>query len=92
MAAFPKLADGGGYELMRTKQNNSELYVIPSLSGSYTAEYLKSIVGQAKVYIHPIQRDLSITPVNDESVFSVSAGCYTVYLMTLTAYGMSRSI
>ncbi len=74
MAAFPKLADGGGYELMRTKQNNNrELCVIPFLSGGYTAEYLKSIVGQAKVYIRPMQKDLSITPVNDESVFSVSA-------------------
>ena len=75
MAAFPELADSGGYELMRTKQNNRELCVIP---GGYTAEYLKSIMGQAKVYICPIQRDLSITPVNDESVFSVSADCYTV--------------
>ena len=48
MAAFPKLADGGGYELMRTKQNNRELCVIPSLSGGYTAEYLKSIVARDK--------------------------------------------
>ena len=72
MAAFPKLAEGGGYELMRTKQNNNrELCVIPSLSGGYTAEYLKSIVGQAKVYICPIQKDLSVTPESD-SDFSVS--------------------
>ena len=79
MAAFPKLADGGGHELMRTKQNNNrELCVIPFLSGGYTAEYLKSIVGQAKVCIRPIQKDLSITPVNKESVFSVSADYYTV--------------
>ena len=48
-----KLAEGEGYELMRTKQNNNrDLCVI---SGGYTAE---SIVGQAKVSIRPIQKDL----------------------------------
>ena len=76
MAAFPKLAEGGGYELLRTKPNNNrELCVIPSLSGGYTAEYLKNIVGQAKLYIRPIQKDLSVTPDNDDSDISVSK-CY----------------
>lgn len=73
MAAFPKLADGGGYELLRTKQNNNrELCVIPPPSGGYNAEYLKSIVGQAKVYIRPIQKNLSTTPLNDDSDTLVS--------------------
>ena len=73
IAAFPKLREGGGYELMRTQQNNNrELCVIPSLSGGYTAEYLKAIVGQAKVYIRPIQQDLSTSPMSDDSEVSVS--------------------
>ena len=73
LVAFPKLADGGGYELLRTKQNNNkELCVIPPPSGGYNAEYLKSIVGQAKVYIRPIQKDLSTTPLNDDSDTLVS--------------------
>ena len=77
MAAFPKLAEGGGYELMRTKQNNNrELRVIPPLSDGYTAEYLKAIVGQAKLYIRPIQKDLSIAPMND-CEFSVNTDFVT---------------
>lgn len=68
MAAFPKLADGGGYELLCTKQNNNrELCGIPPLSHGYNANYLNSIVGQAKVYIHPIQKDLSTIPLYDDS-------------------------
>ena len=39
MAAFPKLADGGGYKPLRTKQNNNrELCVISPLSGGYNAQ------------------------------------------------------
>ena len=59
-SAFPKLTSGGGYELMRTMPNNNkELCVIPPPSGGYTVEYLKNVVNQAKVYIRPLQKDLS---------------------------------
>ena len=71
MSAFLKLSDGGGYELMRTQPNNNrELCVIPPKSGGYTVEYLKNIVSQAKIFIRPIQKDLSLAPlvVNEELV------------------------
>ena len=84
MVAFPALAEGGGYELMRTKQNNSrELCVIPPLSGGYTAEYLKAIVGQAKLYIRPIQKDLCMTPISDSDT-SVSRTMPFVYILLLS--------
>ena len=39
IGAFPKLANCGGYELLRTKQsNNRERFVIPSQSGGYTVQ------------------------------------------------------
>ena len=57
---FPKLAGGGGYELLRTCANSRELTVIPAPSGGYTTSYVKSIVNQAKVYIRPLQKDLSL--------------------------------
>ena len=71
MSAFPKLSEGGGYELMRTQPNNNrELCVIPPKSGGYTVEYLQKIVSQAKIFIRPIQKDLSLVPliVNDDLV------------------------
>ena len=47
--------EGGGYELLRTVPN-----VIPPPQGGYTVEYLKNIVSQAKVYIRPLQKNLSL--------------------------------
>ena len=59
--AYPKLSSGGGFELLRTPNGNSkELVVIPPPSGGYTVSHLKSIMGQAKVYIRPMQRNLSM--------------------------------
>ncbi len=66
-SAFPKLRNAGGYELLRTQQhNNRELFVISPPSGGYTAEYLRRIVGQAKVFVRPIQKDLSLDPLVDK--------------------------
>ena len=62
MEAFPQLKDGGGYELLKANQSRV-LEVIPSPADGYTASYLRDIVGQGKVYIRPIQRDLSLNPV-----------------------------
>lgn len=68
VSAFPPLSNGGGYELMRTKhKNNHELEVIPPPPGGYTVEYVKNIVCQAKVYVRPIQRNLSLVPQQDIS-------------------------
>ena len=67
ISAFPKLLDAGGYELLRTQQNNTrELFVIQPPSGGYTVQYLRSIVGQAKVFIRPIQKDLCLDPLLDD--------------------------
>ena len=66
MSSFPPLSDGGGYELLRTKQDtNRVLCVIPPPSGGYTVEYLKNMVSQAKIYIRPIQKDLPMSPIED---------------------------
>ena len=71
---FPKLADGGGYELLRTCANSRELTVIPAPSGGYTTSYVKSIVNQAKVYIRPLQKDLSL----EEEIVSAEEPVSTV--------------
>ena len=58
---YSKLMDGGGYELLWTLDGNSKyLNVMPSISGGYTASYLKKIM---QIFLRPLQRALSIEPV-----------------------------
>lgn len=74
LKSYPKLQDCGGYELLRgSDTNNKELTVIAPPVGGYTALFLKSVVSHAKVYIRPLQADLSLNPsINDDTVCSVS--------------------
>ena len=61
MQAFPRLQDGGGYELLRVSDSGQRsLQVIPSPSDGYSVSYLKEVLRQAKVYIRPMQKDLSL--------------------------------
>ena len=57
--AFPKLKEGGGYELLRREKNARYLTVIPPPSRGYTALYLKSVVGLAKIFVHTLQKDFT---------------------------------
>ncbi len=73
VGAFPQLSNCSGYELLRTQpQNSRELFVIPSQSGGYTVQYLKSVVCQAKLYIRPIQKYLSLVALVEEKDEMVS--------------------
>ena len=70
---FPKLKEGGGFELLRTCEGGSrELEVVPIPSNGYTVDYLKAIIHSAKLYIRPLQTDLSV-----EQCSSGSEVCYT---------------
>ena len=63
---FPRLSEGGGYELLRVAESGQRnLCVIPSLSGGYSVSYLREVLHQAKVYIRPVQNDLSLDPCDD---------------------------
>ena len=75
LEAFPKLKQAGGYELLRTSEHsNKELAVIPPPSGGYTAQYLKAVVSQAKVYVRPLQHSLSLETVSGREDVSISLG------------------
>ena len=82
LRAFPKLVDGGGYELMRVGESGQRaLHVIPPLPDGYSVTYLKEVVRQAKVYIRPLQKDLTLDP----EPFSVSAAvCIVIYMHVCT--------
>ena len=64
---YPKLKEGGGFELMRTGHQGSNTVlttIIPPPSG-YSVTFLRdsSGLGQALAYIRPLQHDLDRTPV-----------------------------
>ena len=58
---FPKLEQGGGYQLFKCLPNLRELEVLSKLAHS-SPEILKQRVGNARTYIVPLQRDLDLTP------------------------------
>ena len=60
--AFPKLNDSGGYEFMHAKPGSRELNVIREGQNGYTVDFLKRFVGQGRLYVRPIQRDLDLNP------------------------------
>ena len=65
------LPDPHRYELLRTnKRNSHKLDIIPPPSG-YTVAYLKSVTGQAKIYIRPLQKDLDPSPAQGEETVRI---------------------
>ena len=65
---FPQLQHSGGFELLRCQSNSRCLTVIDC---PWTVKYLKQFLGaQAKIYIRPVQQNLSTTPVRVETTES----------------------
>jgi len=62
MTEFPKLWNGGEFELLRCAASTWQLGLIP-FSISNSPELLKPWIGSARVYIRPIQVNLDLTPI-----------------------------
>ena len=80
LKSFPPLAKAGGYELLRVGDQpgrRCDLEIIPVPPKGYTATYLKEVVRQAKVYIRPLQQNLSLDPL------IVDAVSHAVFLFSL---------
>lgn len=56
---FPVLDSGGGYTLMRLKENSRELVPIDGPDGGMTVPFLKDILRQAKLFVRPLQSDIT---------------------------------
>ena len=57
LAAFPAL--GEGYEILRAGEGRSkQLLLIPMPPNGFSVSYLQSVLGQAKGYLRPLQRDI----------------------------------
>lgn len=66
LSCFPALREAGGYELLRVSVSgrSDELEVVPIPHQGYTASYLKEVARQPKIYIRPLQWDLSLEPLD----------------------------
>ena len=56
---FPVLESCGGYTLLRLAENSHSMVEIEGPDSGMTVSYLKDILNQAKLYIRPLQRDIS---------------------------------
>lgn len=63
---FPKLKQGGGFEVLRS--DGKSLRVIPPPPGGYAVEYLRGTLNQVKGYIEPLQRNLPEEAVTSEEL------------------------
>ena len=69
---FPQLGDGGGYELLQCMSNCRQLSLI---SCQWSVKELKANLGQSKIYIRPIQQNLSTKPTQTETTVKVKQTC-----------------
>jgi hypothetical protein len=82
LSAYPKLRDGGGFELLRCKPNSRELLVIgPRVSN--TPKLLKRRVGNGRVYVRPVQRDLELDAEEDSDDVKGVSVCYSYNIYTI---------
>ncbi len=63
---FPKLSDGGEYQLCKCLPNSRRLEPLAVLAHS-SPRMLKQRVGSARTYIRPLQRDLDLARIVDPS-------------------------
>ena len=57
---YPPLRSCGGYDLLRSGQGSRVLIAIPISTGGYIPASLAAVVGQSRIYIRPLQRDLAL--------------------------------
>ena len=72
MSCFPKLANAGGFELLRCVANTKMLEPI-SRSVAESPKLLRQVVGKSRVYIRQIQKDLGLS--DDEADSSLMKVC-----------------
>ena len=61
---FPKLSEGGGFQLLRSSGARRSLDLIPIPTMGYDIPYLKDCLGQAIGYVRLLQKDLDRSPLS----------------------------
>ena len=71
---FPRLVDGGGFDILRSGVNVQLLVLIPPPAAGYSVPFLRDMsgLGQALAYVRPAQTNLDIADISvvpDNEVF-----------------------
>jgi hypothetical protein len=72
LATFPALEMCGGYQLCRCAAGSKRLKVIQSPVTGHTPLTLADVIGQSRVYIRPLQRDVSLASTSQSQGHDVS--------------------
>ena len=84
MNCCSKLSEAGGFELLRVPEGGwKQLDVIAAPESGYTVSYLRAVVHHAKIYIRPMQRNLSLDTVKGEVECCI---IILTYIFTYSAY------
>jgi len=72
LESYPKLKEAGGYELMHTKfRSTSKLEILlPKGNAGHNVLDLKEIVASVRIYLRPLQKDLSLEQTEEASLVS----------------------
>lgn len=76
--AFPKLKDAGGYMFGKCKANSKHIELLSSLCLT-SPKVLRSRVSNARTYIIPMQRNLSLSPMLTDAKSNVSLFYIYIY-------------
>ena len=78
LTEFPRLQQGGGFELLRCAPSTRQLELIP-FRISNSPKLLKAWIGTARIYIRPIQLNLDLTPVENSDMEEQVGKCQATY-------------
>ena len=78
---YPKLKNIGGFELMYVETRRKDLNVIPPGPDGLSMKYLAPFIGQGRIFIRPIQQDISIEEDEIEAVGIAKEQCMNCLLM-----------
>lgn len=75
---FPKLREGGGYQMLKCLPNSRKLDVL-SMSVYRSPSSLKERVGNARTYLRPIQRDLELESDDEENIEDTASVIHYIF-------------
>ena len=75
---FPRLRDGGGYQLLKGLPNSRSMEVL-SMNVHSSPVLLKQCVGTSRTYIRPLQADLDVTPQDEVQTDTVRKSYYIYF-------------